>query len=243
MIFQKINYYYNDTLIELPQFFKEKLASLTQNIPYDFIKNHSSQLISLGAIFLLMILISPQQVSKASYKTNIRFQSNKPYDILTSSRKVSVNVGESEFNKQQREQQAAELAAKSKIVRVGSSYDDPADFDPIYKAAGVQFGVPWQILKAVHYVETGCSGSTTKSSYAGARGPMQFMPGTWRAYGVDGNGDGNPDIYNVNDAIYGAANLLAHAGAADGNIDGALFSYNHSQSYVNKVKEVASSIS
>ena len=71
---------------------------------------------------------------------------------------------------------------------------------------------------------------------------MQFMPGTWRAYAVDGNGDGTADVHDVSDAIYGAANLLAAGGAAEGNVDGALFNYNHAQWYVNKVNEVASSI-
>ena len=68
---------------------------------------------------------------------------------------------------------------------------------------------------------------------------MQFMSGTWRAYGVDGDGDGTADVCNVVDAIYGASNLLAASGAAEGNIDAALFNYNHAQWYVDKVKAIA----
>ena len=37
-----------------------------------------------------------------------------------------------------------------------------------------------------------------------AVGPMQFIPGTWRRYQVDGNGDGVSDPNNVYDAAYGA---------------------------------------
>ena len=70
---------------------------------------------------------------------------------------------------------------------------------------------------------------------------MQFMPGTWRAYGQDGNGDGKADVCNAEDALYGAANYLAANGAVD-NIEKALFAYNHAQWYVNKVKAVADSI-
>lgn len=44
---------------------------------------------------------------------------------------------------------------------------------------------------------------------------MQFMPGTWRAYGVDGNGDGAADINNAVDAIHGAANFIAKHGSIE----------------------------
>jgi hypothetical protein len=121
-------------------------------------------------------------------------------------------------------------------------YKDPVDFRPIYQAAGQRFNIPWQVLEAVHQVESGKSGSSAKRSYAGATGPMQFLPSTFRHYAIDGNGDGQLDITNVEDAIYAAANLLASNGAAEGRIEQALFCYNHSMSYVQKVLGIAQEI-
>lgn len=42
-------------------------------------------------------------------------------------------------------------------------------------------------------------------SPVGAQGIAQFMPGTWAAYGVDGNGDGRKDPFDPADAIPAAA--------------------------------------
>jgi hypothetical protein len=192
--------------------------------------------------FMTLIPVGINSTTQASYKTNIRFNPNSP-SILANGQIIKSELGESEFNKAEREKKEAE--AKTQVVVAttqNTTHSDPSDFDPIYKAAAARFGIDWRFLKAVHYVETGCSGSTSKGSYAGARGPMQFMSGTWRAYGIDGNNDGVTDICDVTDAIYGAANLLAQGGAAEGNIDAALLNYNHAQWYVNKVKEVAYSI-
>lgn len=227
----------------------EKSKTIYFAINYKLSKNIGQIKIAAKALAVFVLLailpIGAMPLEKPKYDTNINFTPTNPYSVLSNIKQLNVSVGESEFNKAEREkQEAANSVAKSQaVVSSPVSYtNDPSDFDSIYKSASAQFGVPWQILKAVHYVETGCSGSTSKGSYAGARGPMQFMPGTWRAYGVDGNGDGVADICNVVDAIYGAAKLLAAGGAAEGNIEAALFNYNHSNSYVNKVKEVASSI-
>ncbi len=108
--------------------------------------------------------------------------------------------------------------------------NQPVDYEPVYKAAGDKFGIPWQILYGLHMTETGGRNGYIMSGYGtGAQGPMQFMPGTWRAYGVDGDGDGISDINNAVDAIHGAANYLAlHASldqalkAYGGNYNGTL---------------------
>ena len=63
---------------------------------------------------------------------------------------------------------------------------------------------------------------------------MQFMPATWKAYGVDGNQDGLMDPYNPVDAIFAAARYLKAAGA-DKDIRGAVFAYNHADWYVDSV--------
>ena len=63
---------------------------------------------------------------------------------------------------------------------------------------------------------------------------MQFLPSEWAQYGVDANGDGFKDPYNPADAIFAAARYLRAAGG-DTNIRAAVFSYNHSQAYVDSV--------
>ncbi len=55
------------------------------------------------------------------------------------------------------------------------------------------------------------------SSYAGAIGMPQFMPGSWRKYGVDFDGDGHIDlIHSPADVIGSVANFLAEHGWTPG---------------------------
>jgi hypothetical protein len=112
-------------------------------------------------------------------------------------------------------------------------YQVPPFLLPIYQAAAVQYGVPWEILAAINEVETDY-GNDLSVSTAGAVGWMQFMPATWLQYGVDALDAGYADPYNPVDAIFAAARYLAAAGAAQ-NLRGAIFSYNHSEEYVESV--------
>jgi membrane-bound lytic murein transglycosylase B len=43
-------------------------------------------------------------------------------------------------------------------------------------------------------------------------GPMQFIPGTWRLFGVDGDGDGVADPQDVEDASAATAAYLCYGG-------------------------------
>lgn len=115
------------------------------------------------------------------------------------------------------------------------------EYYEIYKKAALIYGLDWRILAAIHKVESGQSGDTNRSSYAGAQGPMQFIPSTFRAYAVDGDTDGVAKINDVEDSIFTAANYLFRNKASH-DLNHALFRYNHSQSYVNKVKSMASKI-
>lgn len=100
-----------------------------------------------------------------------------------------------------------------------------------YRAAQRRFGVSWHVLAAVNLVES-AFGRARSASVAGAQGPMQFTPATWRIYGRGG------DIRNPRDAILGAANLLYHAGAP-GSYAQALYAYNPSRLYVDAVERFA----
>lgn len=108
----------------------------------------------------------------------------------------------------------------------------------LYQKAEEETGIPWSVLAAIHWTETNF-GDTSKGdprqiSHKNAQGPMQFLPSTWEEYGMDGNGDGKADIWNKEDAIISAAHYLkAHGGVE--NIRKAVWAYNHSNSYVNKV--------
>jgi len=103
----------------------------------------------------------------------------------------------------------------SPVIAQGAS----SDFDGVYQAAGAKYGVPWQILYGIHHMETGGRDGAITSGYGtGAQGPLQFMPGTWAIYGVDGNGDGTADINNAVDAIYGAANFISAHGGVDAGL-------------------------
>jgi hypothetical protein len=105
---------------------------------------------------------------------------------------------------------------------------EPADrLRAYYREAQNRFHVAWQVLAAVNYVESAYD-KLRNASTAGAQGPMQFLPSTWRAYGLGG------DIHDPHDAILGAANYL-HANGAPRNYGRALYRYNPSWLYVDAV--------
>jgi hypothetical protein len=113
------------------------------------------------------------------------------------------------------------------------SFRIPPFLLPIYQAAGIQYDVPWQVLAAINEIETDYGRNLSLSS-AGAVGWMQFLPSTWKRWGVDANGDGVADPYNPVDAIFSAARYLQAAGAGR-DLGGAIFAYNHAGWYVQSV--------
>ncbi len=128
---------------------------------------------------------------------------------------------------------AAELAGSAASTQALDFYRIPLFLLPIYQAAAVQYGVPWQILAAINEIETNY-GTDLSVSTAGAVGWMQFMPATWIQYGVDALNSGYADPYNPVDAIFAAARYLRAAGAAT-DLHGAILAYNHSEEYVQSV--------
>ena len=103
----------------------------------------------------------------------------------------------------------------------------------IYQAAGIQYGIRWEVLAAINEIETDY-GRNLNISSAGAVGWMQFMPATWKMYGVDANRDGKKDPFNPVDAIFAAARYLRAAGGEQ-DIRKAIFAYNHADWYVDSV--------
>src|SRR5207244_12362386 len=101
----------------------------------------------------------------------------------------------------------------------------------VYREAERRFHVPWDVLAAVNFVESKF-GKLRSASAAGAQGPMQFMPATWRRYGLGG------DVDDARDAILGAANYLRASGAPH-DLRRALHAYNPSPLYVDAVLRYA----
>jgi membrane-bound lytic murein transglycosylase B len=99
-----------------------------------------------------------------------------------------------------------------------------------YLTAQRRFGIHWSYLAAINFVES-AFGRVRSASEAGARGPMQFLPSTWRAYGKG-------DIDDPHDAILAAARYLK-ANGAPANLSRALYAYNHSTDYVEAIRRFA----
>ncbi|MDZ5711838.1 lytic transglycosylase domain-containing protein [Jeotgalibacillus haloalkalitolerans] len=141
----------------------------------------------------------------------------------------------------------------------------PEEFISVYKKAADEYGVDWRLLAAHHRVETRFSTMDTLVSPVGAEGHMQFMPCTfigwshpsceglgegeipeeeltdpaaidhYGGYGIDANDDGVADPYDIEDAVFSAANYLSQNGAAEGDLERAIFLYNRSDQYVEDV--------
>ena len=102
--------------------------------------------------------------------------------------------------------------------------------------------VAWAVLAGIGKLESDHGRSSAPGVRGGVNrfgccaGPMQFNlhngpPSTWDTYGR-----GSP--YDPTDAIPAAARLL-RANGAPGQLDQALYAYNHSWAYVAKVKQLA----
>ena len=157
------------------------------------------------------------------------------------------------------------IKKSASVIFEDRSDDIPEEFIPVYKNAAEIYNVPWTLLAAHHRIETRFSTMDPLLSPVGAEGHMQFMPCTfvgwtypgcsglgqgeipeedktnpeviakYGGHGVDANGDGIADPYNIEDAIHSAAKYLAESGAAEGDYEKAIFDYNKSDKYVRDV--------
>lgn len=157
---------------------------------------------------------------------------------------------------------AARTVSQAWVDRVASEAGIPATAVLAYARA--QLGAPctigWTTLAGIGWVEsqhgtiggrtllsTGYSSSPiTGPALSGgldrAYGPMQFIPATWARYEVDGDGDGSADPNDIFDAAVATADYLCADGydlATSSGWAQAIFSYNHSQDYVNQVYAAA----
>jgi membrane-bound lytic murein transglycosylase B len=130
---------------------------------------------------------------------------------------------------------AAIPRSPGRLPRVRVAKAAPADrLRRHYGAAQRRFGIDWSVLASINFVES-AFGRIRSASEAGARGPMQFLPSTWRAFGMGGS------IGDPHDAILAAANLLRHNGAPR-HLARALFAYNHSRAYVRAIRRFAAAM-
>lgn len=113
----------------------------------------------------------------------------------------------------------------------------PRNYLALYQQAGAVSGIPWVVLAGIGWVESR-HGQNMGPSSAGALGPMQFEPATWRTYGLDGNSDGRRDIMNPADAIPAAARYLKASGAP-ARMRAAIWAYNQSSIYYKQVMAAA----
>ncbi len=119
----------------------------------------------------------------------------------------------------------------------------PTSYLQLFQASAAQYcpGLSWTVLAAIGQIES-ADGQNMGPSSAGALGPMQFLPSTWQAWGIDGFGEtGAPNVMNPYDAVPSAARMLCADGAAAGGtaLDNAIYDYNHAEWYVREVLALA----
>ena len=111
---------------------------------------------------------------------------------------------------------SAECSSAAGSVSADLSKNIPSDWGKIFSAAAEKFDVNPNFLAALYLTEQGNTwkplNSHWESSWVGASGPMQFMPGTWAGHAQDGNGDGKAEVTNPYDAVFGAAHLIKSMG-------------------------------
>ncbi len=137
----------------------------------------------------------------------------------------------------------------------------PANYLAIYQKAAVTDQIPWEVLAGIGEVESdhgraNMPGVRSGQNGFGAAGPMQIGIGgaagdewggapvhaavaNFGGVATDGDRNGVANVYDPADAIPAAAKyLLAHG--APGDLPGAIFAYNHLESYVQDVLSWAS---
>lgn len=187
---------------------------------------------------------------------------------------ITLIAGVLSGEKEEEDRKNAEMSADGYTINGGvvnnprSNYAEnevPQEFEKLYKSIAKKYNIDWELLAAIHRVETAFSSNVATSS-AGAIGHTQFMKCTWVGWGasgcsgslgnaniskseytdlkkikefngegVDGNGNGKADPMEISDSLSATAKKLEKDGANE-SIHKAIFSYNHSQEYVSDVE-------
>jgi hypothetical protein len=162
---------------------------------------------------------------------------------LISAPGVSVATLESEVSKVLGPSGRVVVLRGQQAVATVPSGGQPSSYLQLFQASAARYcpGMSWTVLAAIGQIES-ADGTNMGPSSAGALGPMQFMPGTWSEWGIDGFGQaGTPDVMNPYDAVPSAARMLCADGAGNGgkSLYNAIFAYNHADWYVNEVLSLA----
>lgn len=190
-----------------------------------------------GAVADASVVTAAQITERADAVAALLDDAQHTLDAL-SSRARSLTEAEAAARELARARAAAALAQSTALGSVRAQVP-PAEYFRLYRAAATTCpGMDWTLLAAVGQVESG-HGRNAGVSSAGAQGPMQFMPGTFAMYGVDGDHDGRTDPYSPADAVYTAARYLCSGGGGTpSGVSAALFRYNRAQWYVDLVLSV-----
>ncbi|MBV7706500.1 C40 family peptidase [Nocardia nova] len=126
--------------------------------------------------------------------------------------------------------------------------DIPPELLVLYQQAAADCpGLDWSVLAAIGKVETDHGRSTLPGvqngeNFAGAGGLMQFLAPTFGAvttrHQLPAGGASPPSRYNPSDAVHAAAYYLCDSGAP-ADLHQAIFTYNHSDTYVAQVLDQA----
>ena len=133
--------------------------------------------------------------------------------------------------------------AHSLPVDTAAPAGKPASYLSLYQASAARYcpGLSWTVLAAIGQIESG-DGANMGPSSAGALGPMQFLPSTWKTWGITAFGQASPpNIMNPFDAVPSAARMLCAdgAGSSGSGLRQAIFDYNHATWYVDEVLTLA----
>jgi membrane-bound lytic murein transglycosylase B len=226
-----------------------------QKVKEGFVR--SAATFALGSVSFALIplqMATPAatiDTANAVWKTELVLADSTPELLVSTQRVPTIEKAPSAYQLEQErlererlERERAAQEAQAKQIATAQASAKPLDASEDAKRelaakAASAYGIPTDLLMAVWKIESGMQWKTQVKSSAGAAGPFQFMPGTWRGYAVDGNGDGVKDVHDAQDAAYGAAKLLAANGANRGDYRRALWAYNHADWYVNKVLAMA----
>lgn len=126
--------------------------------------------------------------------------------------------------------------------RLPATRGRPANYLELFRESAASYcpGLSWTVLAAIGQIESG-DGANNGPSSAGALGPMQFLPSTWKVWGISGFGErGPPNVMDPYDAVPSAARYLCAAGASTpAGLPRAIFAYNHATWYVTGVLALA----